>query len=74
VHGVAELVLAGPQYAESHDIRLRVAAGGFGTVASPDLRIELRRGRQAGQRGYEGTMTNRSLSLGTDTRGAGAWG
>ena len=40
LHGVAELVLAGPQYAESHDIRLRVAPGGFGTVAAPDLRVE----------------------------------
>lgn len=40
LHGVAELVLAGPQYAESHDIRLRVAPGGFGTVAAPDLRVD----------------------------------
>ena len=40
LHGVAELVLAGPQYAESHDIRLRVTPGGFGTVAAPDLRVE----------------------------------
>jgi hypothetical protein len=39
LHGVAELVLAGPQYAASHDIRLRVTPGGFGTVASPDLRV-----------------------------------
>lgn len=40
LHGVAELVLAGPQYAESHDIRLRVTPGGFGTVAAPDLRVD----------------------------------
>lgn len=39
LHGVAELVLAGPQYAESQDIRLRVTPGGFGTVATPDLRV-----------------------------------
>ena len=40
LHGVAELVLAGPQYDTSQDIRLRVTPGGFGTVASPDLRID----------------------------------
>jgi hypothetical protein len=40
LHGVAELVLAGPQYDTSQDIRLRVTRGGFGTVASPDLRVE----------------------------------
>ncbi len=40
LHGVAELVLAGPQYAASHDIRLRVTPGGFGTVTTPDLRVE----------------------------------
>jgi hypothetical protein len=40
LHGVAELVLAGPQYADSHDIKLRVTPGGFGTVAAPDLRVD----------------------------------
>jgi hypothetical protein len=40
LHGLAELVLAGPQYATSHDIRLRVADGGFRTVAEPDIRID----------------------------------
>lgn len=40
LHAVAELLVAGPQYAMSHDIRLRVAAGGFGTVATPDVRVE----------------------------------
>lgn len=40
LHGIAELVLAGPQYAASKDIRLRVTPGGFGTVANPDLRVE----------------------------------
>ncbi|QWZ08676.1 hypothetical protein KRR39_02095 [Nocardioides panacis] len=39
LHGVAELVLAGPQYAASQDIRLRVTPGGFGTVTAPDLRV-----------------------------------
>lgn len=40
LHGVAELLLAGPQYAVSNTVRLRVVPGGFATVAEPDLRIE----------------------------------
>ena len=40
LHGVAELVLAGPQYVASRTIRLRVTPGGFGTVATPDLRVD----------------------------------
>jgi hypothetical protein len=39
-HGVAELVLAGPQYRRSGTIRLRVVPGGFATVREPDLRVE----------------------------------
>ena len=40
LHGVAELVLAGPQYDACGEIRLRVVPGGFSTVGVPDLRIE----------------------------------
>jgi len=40
LHGVAELVLAGPQFRRSGTIRLRATPGGFGTVADPDLRVE----------------------------------
>jgi hypothetical protein len=40
LHGIAELVLAGPQYAASRTIRLRVTPGGFATVADPDLRVD----------------------------------
>jgi hypothetical protein len=40
LHGVAELVLAGPQYDTCGSIRLRVTPGGFGTVGMPDLRVE----------------------------------
>jgi hypothetical protein len=39
-HGVAELLLAGPQYRESGTIRLRIISGGFATVAEPELRVE----------------------------------
>ena len=40
LHGLAELLLAGPQYARSDDIRLRATGGGFGTVAEPDIRVD----------------------------------
>ena len=40
LHGIAELLLAGPQYAESGTIRLRVLPAGIATVAEPDLRLE----------------------------------
>ena len=40
LHGIAELLLAGPQYAASGDIRLRAHPGGIATVAEPDLRVE----------------------------------
>jgi hypothetical protein len=39
LHGLAELVLAGPQHRASGTIRLRVTPGGFGGVAT-DLRVE----------------------------------
>jgi hypothetical protein len=40
LHGVAELVLAGPQYRASSTIRLRVTPGGFATTTAPDLRVD----------------------------------
>jgi hypothetical protein len=40
LHGVAELLLAGPQHAAGGGIRLRVVPGGFATVAAPDLRVD----------------------------------
>lgn len=39
LHGVAELIVAGPQYRTHGTIRLRVTPGGFGGVAVP-LRVE----------------------------------
>jgi hypothetical protein len=38
-HGVAELVLAGPQYRRSGTIRLRAAPGGFATTRQPALAV-----------------------------------
>ena len=39
LHGVAESVIAGPQYRAHGTIRLTVSAGGFAGVASP-LRVQ----------------------------------
>jgi hypothetical protein len=39
-HGVAELLLAGPQFRQSQTIRLRITPGGFATTKEPDLRVE----------------------------------
>ena len=40
LHGVAEMLLAGPQYAAGNGIRLRPVPGGFATVSAPDIRVE----------------------------------
>jgi hypothetical protein len=40
LHGVAELLLAGPQHAACAKITLRPLAGGFGTSHSPDIRVD----------------------------------
>jgi hypothetical protein len=40
LHAIAELLLAGPQYAASGTIRLRVLPTGIATVAEPDLRLD----------------------------------
>ena len=40
LHGVAELVLAGPEYRASQTIRLRPVQGGFATLRDPALRVE----------------------------------
>jgi hypothetical protein len=40
LHGVAELLLSGPQFRRSGTIKLRVLPGGFGTRMEPDLRVD----------------------------------
>jgi hypothetical protein len=40
LHGVAELLLAGPQHRATGRIDLRVTDGGFATVVAPALRLE----------------------------------
>ena len=39
LHGVAELVLAGPQHERSGTIRLQATPGGFGTTRPPELSV-----------------------------------
>jgi hypothetical protein len=50
LHGVAELLLAGPQHRASGEIALRVIDGGFATSAEPDLRFDGRAVVSAGHR------------------------
>jgi hypothetical protein len=40
LHAVGELVLAGPQHAQTGEISLRALPGGFGTTHTPDLRVD----------------------------------
>ncbi|NKQ51268.1 hypothetical protein HFP15_00040 [Amycolatopsis sp. K13G38] len=40
LHGIAELLLAGPQYRASGTVRLKVTGGGFGTTRQPELRLD----------------------------------
>jgi hypothetical protein len=40
LHGVAELLLAGPQHVACGKITLRPVPGGFGTTHTPDVRVE----------------------------------
>jgi hypothetical protein len=40
LHGVAELLMAGPQFRRSGTIRLRSVPGGFATVKEPALAVE----------------------------------
>ena len=40
LHAVGELVLAGPQHAQTGEISLRATPGGFGTTHTPDLRVD----------------------------------
>ncbi len=71
LHAVAELLLAGPQYEQSGTIKLRVTAGGFGTVATPDVRVEglvLRHGgRSLDLAGH--TVAEVAATAGLDARG-----
>ena len=51
LHGVAELVLAGPQYRVTGRLRLEVVPGGFATTLMPRLRVD-----RSGVSGPEGVM------------------
>lgn len=69
LHGVAELVLAGPQYAANQSIRLRVTPGGFGTMTSPDLRVDgLELVAPAGRVPLSGTFADLARAAGVEPR------
>lgn len=40
LHAVAELLLAGPQYRATGELRLEVTPGGFATYAAPHIRVD----------------------------------
>ncbi|MEY9845973.1 hypothetical protein [Streptacidiphilus sp. MAP5-3] len=40
LHGLAELLMAGPQFRRSGTIRLRVIPGGFATTQEPDIKVQ----------------------------------
>jgi hypothetical protein len=69
LHGLAELLLAGPQYARSGDIRLRVTATGFATVAEPDLLVEADAlVAPAGRLPLQGTIAGLATRAGVEPR------
>ena len=49
LHGVAELLLAGPQHTASRTVRLRVLPHGFSTIADPDVRLDSARVEHGGR-------------------------
>jgi hypothetical protein len=63
-HGLAELVLAGPQHRQSGTIRLRIVDGGFATVKDPHLSVV---GDRVGDVAVEGlTFAEVAARLGVD--------
>jgi hypothetical protein len=65
LHGVAELVLAGPQYRATGRLRLGVVPGGFATTLTPRLRVD--GGQVAGAEGVTAAIDGRTpRALGAD--------
>jgi hypothetical protein len=69
LHGVAELLLAGPQHRRSGTIRLRVVPGGFATVAAPDVAVL---GREAVSPGRRASLDGRPLRVVAEDLGVDA--
>ena len=40
LHGIAECLLAGPEYRATGEIALRIVPGGFATTAGPEIRLD----------------------------------
>jgi len=71
LHGIAELLLAGPQHSACGEISLRPVPGGFGTTHTPDLRVEGTAVVAGDQRAEIDGRTPRELAefLGINARG-----
>ena len=69
LHGVAELLLAGPQYDACNTVRLKVVPHGIATSAEPDLRVE---GTELvgplGRHPLTGTYADAAAALGVTAR------
>ncbi|MGY2875004.1 hypothetical protein ACVW00_002194 [Marmoricola sp. URHA0025 HA25] len=67
LHGVAELLLAGPQHAASGKITLRAVPGGFATTHAPDVRVDgtavVSGGRRAPIEGHTAREIGKELGL-----------
>jgi hypothetical protein len=70
LHGVAELVLAGPQHLVGDTVRLRVVPGGFATTVGEDVRLDGTTVQRGGVRVQVDGATPRGLaeSLGLTAR------
>jgi hypothetical protein len=69
LHGIAELLLAGPQYAASGTIRLRAVPGGLTTVAAPALRLDSGElVSETGRHPLTGTFADAAAALGVEPR------
>jgi hypothetical protein len=56
LHGIAECLLAGPEYEATGAIALRVTPGGLGTTAGPERRLD----GSGGSEGARGRVVPRS--------------
>jgi hypothetical protein len=73
LHGVAELLIAGPQYREHGTIKLRVTEGGFGGFVSPVRVAGTELVWPGGSARLVGTCRDLAAALGADAEAAGTY-
>jgi hypothetical protein len=72
LHGIAELLMAGPQYAASGTIRLGAGPAGLSTVAPPELRLDSSGlAGPGGRHPLEGTYAELAAAVGVEPRALG---